>query len=226
MPPHLDAQPEGLEGWPADAVVAWAIAAFGSHLALASSFGAEDMVLIDLAAPHRPRPNLFYLDTGLLFPETYDLIRQVERHYQWPATRVAPELTLVDQARNFGPSLWERDPDTCCRLRKVEPLQRHLRGKAAWMTGIRRAQTPARRKARVLEWDSRFGLWKVNPLVDWSWEAVLAYLQQHAVPHNPLHHSGYPSIGCLPCTTAVATGEDPRAGRWRGQVKTECGLHQ
>lgn len=215
-----------MESWPAESIVAWAVETFGPHLTVASSFGAEDMVLIDLIACHKPPPEVFYLDTGLFFPETYALIEEAARHYQLQPLRVAPALTLAEQAKAFGPALWEKDPDRCCSLRKVEPLRRHLAGKSAWMTGIRRQQAPSRARARVLEWDARFQLWKVNPLAYWTTEEVWTYLREHQVPHNPLHHQGYPSIGCMPCTTAVQDGEDLRAGRWRGQVKTECGLHQ
>jgi phosphoadenosine phosphosulfate reductase len=132
---------------------------------------------------------------------------------------------VEEQARTHGDRLWEREPDRCCALRKIEPLQQALAGFDAWITAIRRDQTADRADAAVLEQDRRFGLAKVNPLVAWTSADVAAYVRENDVPVSPLHQQGYPSIGCLPCTSRVLPGEDPRAGRWRGRVKTECGLH-
>jgi phosphoadenylyl-sulfate reductase (thioredoxin) len=165
------------------------------------------------------------LDTGVLFPETYELWRKLEAKYGVAIEAVQPDLTLDQQAARLGARLWESDPDQCCAVRKVAPLRQALRGKDAWITSIRRDQTTDRATSRMVERDAKFGLVKVNPLVTWSAEDVKTYLRAHDVPTNPLHEQGYPSIGCMPCTSPVVPGEDPRSGRWRGRGKTECGLH-
>ncbi|WP_338055050.1 phosphoadenylyl-sulfate reductase [Sulfobacillus harzensis] len=214
-----------LEALGPQAVLAWATKQFPEGLVLASSFGAEDMVLIDMLTRVTDHPVVFYLDTGLLFPETYTLIRQVEARYPLRLVRVAPALSIEEQGERLGPALWSRNPDQCCAIRKVEPLQRYLADKRAWITGIRRDQTPFRKNAPVVGFDERHGLVKINPLAPWSQKDVFRYLVKNQVPYNPLHDHGYPSIGCVPCTRPVNPGDDPRAGRWAGQEKTECGLH-
>ena len=208
-----------------ESVLRWALDAYGPRICLACSFGAEDMVLLDMCARLRPGVDVFYLDTGLLFEETYRLIERVAATYPVRVLRVLPELTVEQQAQRYGEALWSREPDRCCALRKVEPLRRFLQGYDAWITGVRRQQSPSRAKAQAVEWDGRFGLVKVNPLVRWSRDDVWRYIRERGVPYNPLHERGYPSIGCWPCTTPVRDGEDERAGRWRGFSKTECGLH-
>jgi sulfate adenylyltransferase len=182
-------------------------------------------VLIDLIARNRLAIDIFTLDTGLLFPETHELWRRLEARYGISVRAVRPNHSVDEQARQFGERLWERNPDRCCELRKVSPLRAALAGSRAWVSAIRREQTRERFSAHILEWDERFGLAKVNPLIAWSTEDVWSYLREHAVPVNELHGRGYPSIGCRPCTTPALAGEDPRAGRWRGRGKTECGLH-
>lgn len=199
---------------------------WGKNLVLSSSFGAEDMVLIDMACEVVDRPEVFCLDTDLLFRETQDLIDLVCRRYPIRLTRYKPRLTVTEQAHALGDRLWEREPDQCCGIRKVEPLRRALTGKDAWMTGIRRDQSPTRKNAPVAGWDESHALMKINPLVQWTTNDVFFYLQQKSVPYNVLHDQGYPSIGCEPCTRAVKSGEDPRAGRWAGHDKKECGIHQ
>ena len=220
------ADPAGaLEGRsPAD-VLAWAAGRFAPRITFATAFGAEGCVLVDLIARHHLAIDVFTLDTGLLFPETYALWRRLEERYGLTIRAVRPELSVDAQAAVHGAALWERMPDRCCEIRKVAPLRRALSGFDAWITSIRRDQTSDRAVARVVEWDLRFGLVKVNPLAGWTSEDVQRYVRVHRVPVNPLHARGYPSIGCMPCTTAVAAGEAPRAGRWRGREKTECGLH-
>ncbi|MBX6350199.1 MAG: phosphoadenylyl-sulfate reductase [Clostridia bacterium] len=210
---------------PPEEIVRWAVETFHPRIALACSFGAEDVALVDMAARVREGVRVFYLDTGLHFPETYDVRDRIRARYPIELIRVAPALTVAEQAEIHGPELWRRDPDACCRMRKVEPLRAFLKGYDAWITGIRREQAPTRAAARPVEWDAKFGLVKVNPLVRWRAGDVWAYVLAHDVPYNPLHDQGYPSIGCMPCTTPVAPGEDPRSGRWRGAGKTECGLH-
>jgi phosphoadenosine phosphosulfate reductase len=213
------------ETWSAEDVLAWAGEQFAPRLTLATGFGAEGCVLIDLVARARLPVELFTLDTGLLFPETYELWHLLEARYGLTIRNVQPAQTVAEQAAAHGDALWQRAPSQCCDLRKVSPLEAHLRGHDAWITAIRRDQTGARADARAIEWDARFGLVKVNPLVRWTKAQVWAHLQEHDVPYNPLHDRGYPSIGCIPCTTAVHAGEDDRAGRWRCTEKRECGLH-
>ncbi|MFZ5467793.1 MAG: phosphoadenylyl-sulfate reductase [Myxococcota bacterium] len=221
----LAAHSRALEGAPPQEVLAWAWRRFGTKLTFATGFGVEGCVLIDLLARHQLPIDLFTLDTGVLFPQTYALWKRLEETYGVTIRPVRAELTLEAQAQAFGDKLWERDPDRCCELRKVAPLKKELAGFSAWVSAIRRDQTPDRAFAQVLERDAKFGLVKVNPLVTWTHKAVWDYVHAHQVPYNPLHDQGYPSIGCLPCTSPVAPGEDPRAGRWRGRTKTECGLH-
>ncbi len=213
------------EGGRPEDVLRWAAARYAPRLAFATAFGPEGLVLLDLIGRERLAVDVVTLDTGLFFPETYDLWRRLEQRYSLSVRAVRPALGLEEQARRHGEALWARDPDRCCALRKVEPLREALRGHDAWISAIRRDQTPDRARARVVEHDRRHGLVKINPLVEWSASDVWRHLRAHDVPTNPLHRQGYPSIGCWPCTGPVAAGEDPRAGRWRGREKTECGLH-
>lgn len=213
------------ESWSPQHILAWAFETFGNHVAVCSAFGAEGMVIIDMASRLRKDFRLFTIDTEFLFPETYSLMDKIEQRYGVSIEKVYSVLSPDEQARRLGAALWNRDPDLCCNLRKVEPLRRKLGELRAWITSIRRDQTAARAGARKIEWDSKFGLVKVNPIADWSSKQVWRYIRQHDVPYNPLHDQDYPSIGCTHCTAAVRTGEDPRAGRWPGFAKTECGLH-
>jgi phosphoadenosine phosphosulfate reductase len=215
-----------LEGESPEAVLRWSLREFGPDVALATGFGSEGCVLIHMISTIDKNARIFYLDTDLLFPETYRLCQQLEARFGVQIERQATRLSLNAQANEYGERLWERQPDVCCRLRKVEPLREILTGLRAWITSIRRDQTPARAQADVIEWDRRFGLIKINPLVTWSASDIWRYIEQHEVPYNPLYKRGYESIGCAPCTTVVQIGEDTRAGRWRGSTKTECGLHQ
>lgn len=213
------------EDWTAQELLAWAAREFGEKAALASSFGAEDVVLIDIASRINAPFTIFTLDTDFLFPEIYELISNIEEKYRISVERLRPRLNPESQAREFGDELWKHRPDLCCELRKVEPLTQRLRASSAWITGIRREQSQTRASARKLEWDAKFGLVKLNPIADWTEARVWQYIRSHLVPYNPLHDRGYPSIGCTHCTRAVLPGEDPRAGRWSGFSKTECGLH-
>jgi phosphoadenosine phosphosulfate reductase len=208
------------------AILAWAYQQFGDRITLASSFGLEDVALIDMAAQVVPCPDVFMLDTDLLFHETYQTVQAIQARYRVRLRRIRPSLSLAEQADQYGDDLWARDPDLCCRLRKVLPLNEALDGYAAWITGIRREQSPTRAAALAVEWDGSHGLVKVNPLVLWSTAEVWQWVRDHDVPYNPLHDQGFPSIGCMPCTRAVKPGEDLRAGRWSGFEKKECGLHQ
>ncbi|HSB61564.1 MAG TPA: phosphoadenylyl-sulfate reductase [Vicinamibacteria bacterium] len=224
-PEDTDEAAEGLDGRPAGEVLSWAADRFAPRLTFATGFGAEGCVILDLIARHGLPVDVFTLDTGLLFPETYALWQRLEQRYGLAIRGVRPAQSVEEQAAGHGDRLWERAPDRCCGLRKVQPLREALRGFDAWITAIRRSQTADRAKVRVVERDERYGLVKVNPLAGWTSEDVWSYVRAHDVPVNPLHARGYPSIGCWPCTTAVRPGEDARAGRWRGTGKTECGLH-
>jgi phosphoadenosine phosphosulfate reductase len=213
------------EGWSPQQVLRWAFGTFENGAAISSAFGAEGMVLIDMASHVRKDFRLFTVDTDFLFPETYSLMDKIEQKYEIKIERVFSLLSPEEQERVHGAALWTRDADQCCNLRKVEPLRRKLSELSAWITSIRRDQTSFREGARKIEWDGKFGLVKVNPIADWSSKQVWRYLVEHGVPYNSLHDQNYPSIGCTHCTRAIRPGEDPRAGRWPGTAKTECGLH-
>jgi len=213
------------ESWTPQHVLNWAFDTFGSRVAISSAFGAEGMVIIDIAARSGRDFHLFTIDTEFLFPETYALMDRIEEKYGITIEKVLPLLSPGEQTRKHGDALWTSDPDRCCNLRKVEPLRRKLASLSAWITSIRRDQTSARSSARRVEWDEKFGLLKINPIVDWTSKQVWRYIHDHDVPYNELHNQDFPSIGCTHCTRAVRPGEDPRAGRWSGFAKTECGLH-
>jgi phosphoadenosine phosphosulfate reductase len=213
---------------PQDALAA-ALQRYAGKIVLACSFGAEDVVLVDMIHRIDPSAPLFYLDTDFLFAETYATRdRVIERYNLKPAQviQVKSLITPERQAVQYGEALWAKEPDRCCQLRKVEPLTRVLQGYDAWITGIRRDQAPSRANAGVVEWDAKFALVKVNPLARWTWADVWTYINVYEVPYNPLHDQNYPSIGCTHCTAPVAAGDDPRAGRWKNFAKTECGLHK
>lgn len=206
-----------------------AIKRFAPKIVVACSFGAEDVVLLDMVHRIDPSIPLFYLDTDFLFPETYATRDRIIQQYALKPAQVIQVQSLLtpdQQAAQHGPALWSTEPDRCCQLRKVEPLTRVLKGYDAWITGIRRDQSPTRANAGLIEWDSKFQLVKVNPLARWTWADVWTYIKVYEVPYNPLHDQNYPSIGCTHCTAPVAPGDDPRAGRWKTFTKTECGLHK
>jgi phosphoadenosine phosphosulfate reductase len=214
-----------VEQWSPEDLLRWAFVTFGGYVEIASGFGAEGVVLIDIAARVQPQFRIFTLDTDFLFPETYDLMKRIEQRYGIRVEKLKSALTPEDQERLHGPALWGRDPDICCNLRKVEPLRKKLSQLRAWVTSIRRDQTPDRAGALKVQWDTKFHLVKINPLADWTAGKVWRYIHDHELPYNPLHDRGYPSIGCTHCTRSVQPGEDARAGRWSGFNKTECGLH-
>jgi phosphoadenosine phosphosulfate reductase len=168
---------------------------------------------------------VFYLDTGFLFPETYALVETVGRHYGITPRALRPAVSPEEQAVQHGETLWQRDPDACCDIRKVGPQRAFLRDYQAWITGLRRDQASTRRATPVVAWDEQFGLAKIAPLATWTEDEVWAYIYRHKLPYNPLHDRWYPSLGCVQCTRAVLPGEDLRAGRWSGTGKIECGLH-
>lgn len=199
--------------------------------AFANSFGAEDMVLTDLIARQVPSLRVFSLDTGRLPEETYALMQTVQQHYGLKVEVYFPEAAAVEAyVRAHGPNGFYDSIELrkrCCAVRKVEPLKRALAGRGAWITGLRRDQAQTRQELAFAEWDAAHGLHKYNPLFDWSEPDVWAYIRTHAVPYNALHDRHYPSIGCAPCTRAIAVGEDIRAGRWwwENPETKECGLH-
>jgi phosphoadenosine phosphosulfate reductase len=213
-----------LEDRSAEEVLAWAADRFAGRIVLTCSWQMQSSVLVDMLDRIGAEVRIVELDTGLLFPETYATRDRLIARYGLEVERVDPEQTVAEQERSEGPELWRREPDRCCGLRKVAPLARALAGMDAWITGIRRAQSPTRAGARMLEADPR-GVVKVQPLAGWTDEDVKGYLYAHDVPYNPLHDRGFPSIGCTHCTRAIRPGEDSRAGRWADAEKTECGLH-
>jgi phosphoadenosine phosphosulfate reductase len=195
-------------------VVAWAVKNFGSELCLTTSL--TDAVLVDVALSVDPSIEVVFIDTGFHFPETLAVLDEVKRRYQ-PNLRVLKSPKPIDD-------LWRRDTDACCAVRKVAQLDDALEGKRAWISGLRRADSPNRARTPILSRDRR-GLVKINPLATWTDLDNDGYISDHNVPVNPLVSQGFPSVGCWPCTRAIAEGEDPRAGRWAGTPKTECGLH-
>jgi phosphoadenosine phosphosulfate reductase len=228
-PDELAALNESLEGQSPQKILETALEQYGPRIILACSFGAEDVVLADMMLRINPRSVLFYLDTDFLFPETHTVRDRIIKHFQLSddqIIRMKSALTPAEQATQHGEALWLRNPDRCCQLRKIDPLTRILSKYAAWVTGIRRDQSPSRTQARLVEWDAKFGLVKFNPLAAWSWEQVWEYIRIHNVPYNELHDQHFPSIGCTHCTAPVMPGEDPRSGRWKSSTKTECGLHR
>ena len=220
-----------LEDAAPEEILEWALEAYGERLTLSVSFGgAEGMVLLDMLdrltrGEGAPKVRVFTLDTGFLFKETVSFREEAMQRYDLPLEVMRPRLTVAEQAALYGEELYSCKPDICCQIRKVEPQERALKGYSAWITGIRRDQTPHRADTPVVGWEERFGVAKIAPLVAWDAAQVEEYVRKHDVPLNPLLSMGYRSIGCEPCTRPVAPGEDPRAGRWAGMEKTECGLH-
>jgi len=209
-------------------VLEWATLTFDAEIALSTSLGPQTLVVIDMLAQLGRRIPVFVLDTGVLFPETYALLETVESRYDISIERVAPPITIEEQADLHGPDLWARQPDRCCDIRKVEPLNAHLEGYEAWITGIRRDQSSTRADTATIEWDEAHRLIKINPLAWWTRFDVWAYALKHNVPLNPLLNRGYRSVGCKHCTHRVRHDHNPtdeRAGRWSGTEKTECGIH-
>jgi len=201
----------------------WAQGLFGDRLVVASSMG--DEVLVHLASVASPGVDVLFLDTGYHFAETIGTRDAVAAVYDVNVRTLLPLVTVEQQAERHGADLWARDPDACCAIRKVEPLERGLSEYDAWVTGMRRVDAPTRTDIDVVGWDARRDMVKLNPIAAWTDADVEAYAQEHSVLMNPLRQLGYPSIGCAPCTRPVAEGEDPRSGRWAGKAKTECGLH-
>lgn len=219
------AKAEEFESLSPQEILAWAVETF-PNITFACSFGAEDVVLVDMLQQISPSTDIFYLDTDFHFKETYETRDAIAAKYGLEFVRISPLLTPEEQTQKYGEELWKADPNACCNLRKVEPLTRVLGRYDAWITGIRRDQAPTRANAKKIEYDTKFGLVKFNPIANWTSDDVWNYIREHQLIYNPLHDRNYPSIGCEHCTRPVMPGEDPRAGRWSGTEKTECGLHQ
>jgi phosphoadenosine phosphosulfate reductase len=226
---RLNKQFEGLE---AAAILQECANIFGDKIAFASSLGYEDQVITHLIAANKPAIKIFTLDTGRLFPETYELISKVNARYKLQVQVYFPDNNAVEEMVNEkGINLFYDSIDNrklCCNIRKTQPLQRALSNLDAWITGLRRAQSVTRNEMQVVEWDKLNNIIKINPLLDWSEEDVKHFIRDHKVPYNVLHDKSFPSIGCQPCTRAIQPGEDIRAGRWWWELpeQKECGLHK
>ena len=212
-----------LELAPAEVILEWAVATFGERFCVTSSMA--DGVLAHLASRVAPGIDVVFLDTGYHFAETVGTRDAVAATLPVNVVTVSPEQTVAEQDASYGKDLYARDPDLCCALRKVRPLEQALADYDAWATGLRRAETRDRVVAPVIGWDEARGKVKVSPLARWSDDRLQRYIAEHDVLVNPLQYDGYPSIGCWPCTRRVDPGDDPRSGRWAGTSKTECGIH-
>jgi phosphoadenosine phosphosulfate reductase len=208
-------------------VLQWAVERFHPKLLMATAFGAEGCCIIHMLAEINPAVSVINIDTGYQFPETLALRERIKDRYGIEVEYIRPELTVAEYEAEHGGPLYELRSDQCCYDRKILPLQQAMRRlrPLSWISAIRKDQTADRGKADVIQWDPKFNVVKVNPLLNWNKKDVWAFVMKHDVPYNPLHDAGYPSIGCWPCTRPVQPGEDDRAGRWSGKVKKECGLH-
>lgn len=230
--PELDvhAQAERFEHETLDSILTWTWETFGTKAAIGTSFQGSGLIIIDHAVRLGLKFPIFTLDTGLLFPETYELKQRLEDFYGVKIEALQPEQTVEEQHQTYGRDLWKTNPDTCCTLRKVLPLQQRLSTLDVWITGVRRQQSDTRAQTKILElyeFDAlrQLYIFKLNPMATWTREAVWNYIKQHQIPYNPLHDRGYRSIGCWPCTKATSNSDNERAGRWEGFNKTECGIH-
>jgi phosphoadenosine phosphosulfate reductase len=212
-----------LEDAPALEVLRWAAETFGPRFCVTSSM--TDAVVIHLASRAMPGIDVLFLDTGYHFPETIGTRDAIDAVMDVNVVTLTPRLTVAEQDARYGPKLYERNPDLCCAMRKVQVLQEGLRKYDAWATGLRREESATRARTPVVGWDARRGKVKVSPIARWTQADVEAYIAKHDVLTNPLLQEGYTSIGCAPCTRRIVEGEDPRAGRWAGLAKTECGIH-
>jgi phosphoadenosine phosphosulfate reductase len=217
--PELD-----FESMSAEDVLSWAYAEYGRKLVLTCSWQKQSSVLVHMVSELGLDVDIVELDTHLFFRESYDTRERLVARYGLKLIR--PEIiTVAEQHRQEGPNLWERDPDRCCHIRKVEPLLAALEPYDAWVSGIRRDQSPSRAGTPKVQWSERYGAWKIHPLADWDEKRVWAYIAVNEIPSNPLHEAGYRSIGCIPCTRPTRPDEEERAGRWAGSDKLECGIH-
>lgn len=227
---ELQALSERFEVATPQEILRWAITNYREKLTMATAFGAEGCCLLHMIAQIRDEtgiaPDIFNLDTGYQFPQTLALRNRIQKKYGLNIRLVSNEETIQQMEARFGGKLYESQPNHCCHLRKVVPLRDAVQGFDAWITAIRREQTPERARTAIVGQDPKFDfLVKVSPLANWTKQQVWDYIREHEVPYNPLHDQGFPSIGCWPCTRAVAPGEDERSGRWAGKDKRECGIH-
>jgi len=208
-------------------VLRWSYAQYGDDIVYACSFGIEGIVLIDLISKVKPNATIVFLDTDVHFKETYETIERVKQKYpQLTIKMQKPKLTLEQQKDQYGDELWKSHPNQCCDIRKIKPLHEALSGAKAWISGLRREQSPTRQHTNFINRDDKFKSIKICPLIHWSWKDIWRYVSKHDLTYNPLHDQGYPSIGCEHCTQPAFTMDDLRAGRWQGTGKTECGLHE
>ena len=223
---ELAAASDKLEGAAPEQIVAWAVERFGEGLTMATAFGPEGCVILSMLAKIAPSTYVFNLDTGYQFLQTLDLRDRIASKYGIEVDMLQPELSVPEYEAAHGGPLYKTNPDQCCFDRKIKLLYRGVSGRQAWMSGIRRDQSPDRAQAAIVGWDKKFQLAKISPLANWTKKDVWKRIVDENIPYNPLHDQGYPSVGCWPCTRAVAAGEtDERAGRWSGTAKVECGLH-
>lgn len=224
-PEELKVVSDRLESATPQQILRWAVETYYPRLTMATAFGAEGCVLLHMLAEIEPKVHVFNLETGYQFPETLATRERLIERYGIEVELVRPDQSVAEMEAAFGGPIYGTDPDRCCYLRKIVPLRRTLARFDAWISAIRRDQTPDRARAGIVQWDAKFGLVKVNPLANWTKGQVWSFILANQVPYNPLHDQGYASIGCWPCTRPVAPGEEERAGRWSGRAKTECGLH-
>ena len=227
---EVSEETERLECLSLDELLCWCCNYFGDKAAIGTSFQGSGLVIIDHAIRNGCNFPIFTIDTGLLFPETLELKKKLEDFWDVKIQGVHPEQTIEEQKKTMGPELWKTNPDSCCQMRKVLPLQSRLSSLDVWITGLRRGQSDQRKSTNVLEmyeFDKlrESYIFKLNPMVNWSREKVWSYIKDHKIPYNTLHDKGYRSIGCWPCTKAISDGQHERAGRWEGFNKTECGIH-
>ncbi len=216
--------PPGTEALSAEELLRWASDEFGARLCLTCSWQKQSSVLVHMVADLGLDLDIVELDTQLFFRETYETRERLVERYRLKLIR--PDvMTIAEQHTLEGPNLWERDPDRCCHVRKIEPLLKVLVPYEGWASGIRRDQSPSRAGIPKVVWSERYGVWKIHPLADWDEKQIWAYIMKHEIPYNPLHDVGYRSIGCIPCTRPTRDDEEERAGRWAGSDKLECGLH-
>jgi len=217
---------ESFIGAPTEDLLRWVIDHYDHQFTLACAFGPESLVLVDMLSKLQPRVRAFFLDTDFHFEETLALKQKMlDRYPTLDLTVIKPQLTVPQQDALYGEELFRHSPDQCCQLRKVEPLQRALRGYRCWMSGLRREQSSSRAHLPLLLWDGFRDMVKVNPMAYWTKREVWQYIFAHDLPYNPLLDQGYPSIGCAPCTHQPLPGQDERSGRWQGKAKQECGIH-
>ncbi|MHA1267468.1 MAG: phosphoadenylyl-sulfate reductase [Candidatus Helarchaeota archaeon] len=228
---NLNEIAEKLEEKSPQEILIWAISIFKEKIVLATSLGAEDQVLADMVTKINPQIPIFFLDTGRIHQETYNVLEETRLKYKIKIKTLFPQTSSIEKFEyEEGPNPFYKSIELrrkCCQIRKVEPLKRALHGFNAWITGLRRSQSITRVNTKKIEWDSENKIYKINPLADWTEKQVWDYIQQNDIPYNKLHDQGYPSIGCIPCTRSIKPGEDIRAGRWWWETpeKRECGLH-